>query len=226
MQFILPTTFIQQEPQMPKAELLNYFVALFVICSPISAFPALLSMTHDRSTDERKRIGLVAGFAAGMILILVTWIGSPLLSFFGIGVPAFQFAGGIVVFLLALSMLKAEPSPIKETSEEQKGMRRKESIAVVPLAIPIMAGPGAISTVIVAVNNHPGWLNQLYFTICAVLVAGALGFILYFAGTLEKILGRTGINIINRIGGLILAALAAETLAKGIVGLFPVLGRT
>jgi multiple antibiotic resistance protein len=202
----------------------SYFVSLLVVCSPFSALPALLGLTQGRSLKEKKRTGIVAGIAVGVILGSVTWIGSPLLTFLGISVASFQFAGGFIIFLLALSMLNAEVSRMKQTSEDQKEAQQKDSIAVVPLAIPLMAGPGAISTVIVHVSTFPGLVDQFLALLCALFVACVLGVTLYFAGHVEKVLGHTGINIVNRIGGLILAAIAIETLAKGAIGLFPVLG--
>lgn len=201
--------------------MVNYFVSLLMICSPLSALPAFLSLTHGRSESEIKRTGIVAGSSVGIILIVVIWLGSPILRVFGVGVPAFQFAGGFVVFLLALSMLQAEQSRMKQTAEDQKATSHKSSIAVVPLAIPIMAGPGAISRVIVTVHEYPGFLNQLTMSVSAVIVAGVLGTILYFATNIERGLGRTGINIINRIAGLILAAMATQSMAQGLIGLFP-----
>lgn len=204
-------------------EIVNYFISLLVICSPFSALPALIGLTYGMSYEEKRKTGIIAGVAVGIILVGMTWIGSPLLIFLGITVPAFQVAGGFVVLLLALAMLNAETSRMKQTTEDQKEAKHKHSIAIVPLAIPIMAGPGAISTVIVQVNLFPGVVNQLYITVCGILVALVLGVTLYFATQFEKMLGQTGINIINRLAGLILAAIAVETLAKGMIGLFPVL---
>lgn len=210
---------------MDVPRLIQYYVALLVICNPFSAIPGLLSLTQGRSLEEKQHTGMRASIAVAVILITVTWIGAPLMNFFGISVAAFQLAGGIVVFLLALSMLNAEVSRMKQTTEDQKEARHKDSIAVVPLAIPLMAGPGAISTVIVATNDFPGLASQVYASICAVLVALSMGICLYFAGRLERMLGQTGINIVNRIGGLILAAIAIETFSKGAIGLFPGLGK-
>ncbi|MBS0651908.1 MAG: NAAT family transporter [Verrucomicrobia bacterium] len=206
---------------MEFSQLLTYFVSLLVICNPFSALPALLGLTHGRSLQEKRRTGVVSGFAVAVILVICTWIGGPLLQFLGITVSAFQCAGGIVVFMLALSLLKAEVSPMKQTSEDQKEALHKDSIAVVPLAIPLMAGPGAISAVIVQVYSFPGVFNQLIMSVGGIAVGAVLGIILYFAGNVEKMLGRSGINIVNRIGGLILAAIAVETIAKGVIGLFP-----
>lgn len=204
-------------------QLVHYCISLLVICSPFSALPALLGMTQGLSIEEKKRTGVVAGIAVGVILIVMTWIGSDFLSFLGISLPSFQLAGGVVVFLLALSMLNAEMSRMKQTTEDQREAKSKDSIAIVPLAIPLMAGPGAISTVIISVGNFPGIVNQIYMSLCAAFVALVLGLTLYSATRLEKMIGFTGINIINRLAGLILAAMAVEMLAKGAVGLFPVL---
>jgi multiple antibiotic resistance protein len=208
---------------MKISEMVNYFIALLVICSPFSALPALLGMTHGLSDKEKRRTGVIAGAAVGVILIIMTWVGGPFLNFLGITVPAFQVAGGFVVFMLALSMLNAETSRIKQTTEDQKEARHSHSIAVVPLAIPIMAGPGAISTVIVAVNAHPGVMNQVALSVSAILVALTMGIVLYFSTHFEKMLGQSGINIVNRLAGLILAAMAVQTLSKGLIGLFPFL---
>lgn len=211
---------------MLKADLyyiFNSFVTLLLICSPLSALPALLGLTLGRTDKEKRRTGIIASGAMGIILITVAWIGSPLLNFLGISVPAFQIAGGIVIFTLAMSMLNAEQSRMKQAEEDLSESERKPSVAIVPLAIPIMAGPGAISTVIVLVNEYPDVLNQLAVSASAVLVAATLAVVLYFAGSLERVLGHTGINIINRIGGLVLAAKAVGSIYAGMIGLFPFL---
>lgn len=205
--------------------IINDFVTLLLICSPLSALPALLGLTLGRSDKEKRKTGIVASAAMGLILLVVTWIGSPLLSFLGIGVPSFQIAGGIVIFTLAMSMLNAQQSRMKQAEEDLSESERKPSVAIVPLAIPLMAGPGAISTVIVLVNESPGVMNQLAVSASAILVAVTLAIVLYFAGSLERVLGHTGINIINRIGGLILAAKAVGSIYAGVIGLFPFLTR-
>lgn len=205
---------------MEFSQIVNYFINLFVVCSPLSALPALINLSQGRSEVEKKKIARKASVAVAIILVVVTWIGGPFLLFFGIRVPAFQLAGGFVLLLVAFSMLNAQTSRIQQTREDQQEAAHKESIAVVPLAIPIMAGPGAITTVIVNVSMHTGFLNQFYMTICAILVAMVTGSALYFAHQIEKVLGQTGINIVNRIGGLILASLAVQSIASGIHGLF------
>jgi multiple antibiotic resistance protein len=203
--------------------IINDFVTLLLICSPLSALPALLGLTLGRSDKEKRRTGIVASAAMGLILLIVTWIGSPLLTFLGISVPSFQIAGGIVIFTLAMSMLNAQQSRMKQAEEDLSESERKPSVAIVPLAIPLMAGPGAMSTVIVLVNESPGVMNQLTVSASAILVAATLAVVLYFAGSLERVLGHTGINIINRIGGLVLAAKAVGSIYAGVIGLFPFL---
>ncbi|KAG6559848.1 UPF0056 inner membrane protein MarC [Candidatus Rhabdochlamydia oedothoracis] len=207
---------------MNFTQIVNYFISLLVICSPFAALPALLNLTQGMTLKEKKNTGLIAALAVGIILISITWIGSSFLSFLGITIPAFQITGGIVVFLLAFSMLNAQVSRMKQTIEDQKEAQKKDSVAIVPLAIPITAGPGAISTVIIANATHPGVTNQVYMTICAALVALVIGVTLYFAGNIEKFLGQTGINIFNRVAGLILAAMAIQMLAQGAIGLLTI----
>jgi len=208
---------------MDFSDFVNHFIALLVISNPLSALPAVLRITRHQTLTEKRHTGIVSAIAVGIILLVVTWIGTPLLMILGIKLPSFQIAGGLVLLMMAFSMLSAEESPIKGTVEEQKE-KRDASGAIVPLAIPIIAGPGAISAVIVSVNQFPGMINQLTISASCVLVALFMGFLLFFASNLEKILGYSGINIINRIGGLILAAIAVQAIASGIIGIFPTLG--
>ncbi|PIS03422.1 MAG: amino acid transporter [Chlamydiae bacterium CG10_big_fil_rev_8_21_14_0_10_42_34] len=207
---------------MDFPEFINHFIGLLVISNPLSALPAVLRITRNQSLAEKRHTGLVSAFAVGIILLVVTWIGTPLLMILGIQVPSFQVAGGVVLFMMALSMLNAEESPIKNTPEEQKE-KKSDLGAIVPLAIPIIAGPGTISTVIVTVNQFPGIFNQMLISCSSIMVALLMGTLLYFAASLEKLFGLSGINIINRLGGLILAAISIQTLTNGIKGLFPVL---
>jgi multiple antibiotic resistance protein len=195
----------------------NYFVSIFMLCSPLAAIPVFLSLTQGKLKDDRRRIALWIGLAVGVILVITTWIGAPLLAILGIRIPAFQCAGGIIVFLLALSMLNAQMSPMRQIEQEEK---TKSPIPIVPLAIPVMAGPGALSGVIVASNTYHTLPDLVILSICAVAMGFVTTLILHFATTLEKNLGPSGINILTRIGGLILAALAIEIFAQGLEGLF------
>ena len=200
--------------------MIKLYISIFMICSPCSAIPAFLSLTDGRSANQRKRVGIVASLAVACILIGVAWGGDAVIKFFGIRLATFQIAGGIILFLLALSMLHGETSKMKHSPEEMEDYL-KESVEIVPLAIPLMAGPGAISTVIVAAGNYPTIVDHIYLTICIGFVALTLWSCLYFAGFLERKLGNTGLKLINRIGGLIISVIAVDIISKGIGDLFP-----
>ncbi|HLB52958.1 MAG TPA: MarC family protein [Chlamydiales bacterium] len=202
-------------------QFLNNFVALLVICNPLSALPAVLRITQNQTLAEKRQTGLISAFAVLVILLVSTWFGSAILTLLGIQIPAFQVAGGIVILMMAFSMLSAEESPIKQSPDEAPSKRSKESGAIIPLAIPLIAGPGAISTIIVNVSQYEGIFNLLIISCLAILVSVVMGALLYFASNLEKVMGQSRINLINRLGGLILAAIAVQTIASGLRGLFP-----
>jgi len=209
---------------MSFSDFINHFVTLLVIANPLSALPVILRITRNQSLEEKRHTGRTCAIAVMIIFIVVTWIGSPLLAILGIKLQSFQIAGGLILLTIAFSMLNAEESPIKLSPDEQ-AQRRSDMGAIVPLAMPIIAGPATMTTLIVSVNEFPGLLNQLLISLSAILVALAMGALLYFAAHLEKILGIQGVNIINRVGGLILAALAIQMLASGMLIFFPGLGR-
>jgi len=197
--------------------IINYFVTLFMLCSPLTAIPVFLSLTQGREKKHRQKIGFWSGLAVAVILIITTWIGAPLLAFLGIRIPAFQCAGGIIVFLLALSMLNAQISPMRHSEEETK--IKAPSVSVVPLAIPVMAGPGALSSVIVASNTYTSLSDHIILSICGIGVGAMAAVLLCFAVPVERKLGSSGLNIVTRIGGLILAALEIEIFVQGREGL-------
>ena len=209
---------------MDFAQFVNTFIALLVVANPLSALPAVLKITRNQTLSEKRRTGLVAALTSLFILLITTWIGNPLLVVLGIKLPAFQVAGGLIIFMMAMSMVNAEESPIKQTAEEQKEKMRGTEGAIVPLAIPIIAGPGAISALIVRANQFPGMYNLLLLSVAVILVSFVMGLLLYFSSNLERLLGQSRINIINRLGGLILAAIAVQIMANGVIGLIPALG--
>ncbi len=131
------------------AEYTKFFLALIVIVNPVGAVPLFVSMTEQHTRDEKQRIARVASSAVAVVLILAAVGGQPLLAFFGITIASFKVGGAILILLLAISMMHATPTGEKQTPEEAREAADKESIAVVPLAIPLLAGPGAISTTII-----------------------------------------------------------------------------
>lgn len=194
---------------------LNYFISLFMICSPLTAIPVFLTLSRGRSKSERRTAAIISGFSVFIILLISTWTGASLLSFLSIRIASFQCGGGIVLFLLALSMLNAQVSQIRQTEDE---VVKKPTFAIVPLAIPLMAGPGAISASIVASATFSSILDKTILSLAALTLAFVVASLLLFASKIEKYLGPTGLNIISRIGGLILAAIAIEIIFQGVEG--------
>jgi multiple antibiotic resistance protein len=200
---------------MESTDYLKLFLGLVSIVNPIGTIPVFLSLTEERDAAERLAIAGQTSAAVLVILGIALLGGEAVLEFFGISLPSFRCAGGFLVFLMALSMLRAEPSRLRQTAEENLESSQRESIAVVPLAMPMLAGPGAISTVIVYAHANRTW-EQSGFT--ALAIAGTAGVTygaLRFAPLIERLLGQTGMNIVTRVMGLILAALAVELMAGG-----------
>jgi multiple antibiotic resistance protein len=178
-------------------------------------------MTAHKSIIEMRHIAAKASIAVGVILIISIWIGNLLLQFFGIGMPAFRIASGILVMLIAISMFQAKISQAIHTHEEALEAEDKEGIAVVPLAIPLLAGPGAISLVIVNAEQMSHWTDKVIISLVSVFLAGVVWIILSLAVPLGKRLGTAGINIGTRIMGLLLAAMAVQFIVNGLIALFP-----
>lgn len=201
---------------MKGSQIFNYLIYLFMLCSPLTAIPAFLNLTQGRSKEVRSRIALILGASVGIILVIGTLFGGAFLKLIGIRISAFQCAGGIIVFLLGLSMLNAQIPPMRQTEDEGvKGV-----IPIVPIAIPVIAGPGALSGVILAANTYSTFSGLVILSLCAALIGALSAVILYFGMQLEKKLGPSGLNVVTRVGGLILVALAVEIFVQGIEKLF------
>ncbi|MHB8253248.1 MAG: MarC family protein [Acidiferrobacter sp.] len=200
-------------------------VGVFAILNPLGAIPLFLSLTADKSAQEMHRIAAKTAIAVAVILILSVWIGDGLLGFFGIGIPAFRIAGGLLVLLIAIAMFHAKTTPARHTREEDAEAESKEEIAVVPLAIPLLAGPGAISLVIVDAHQAVGLMGEIVFSLGIAVVAVIVWAILWLAEPIGRRLGTAGLNIATRVMGLILAAMAIQFMAAGLIVLLPGLSR-
>ena len=202
---------------------LKFFAALVAIVNPIGAIPIFINLTSDNSEKQRQGNALRASYATAVILLAVLFTGETLLSFFGISIASFRVGGGILILLMAISMLHARISPAKHTAEEAEDSVDRETVAVVPLGTPLLAGPGAISTVILYAQRHGSALH--YTILAAVVIVISLSVFLSFraAPVIAKYLGKTGINVVTRIMGLIMAAVGVEFIANGLKQLFPVL---
>lgn len=202
-------------------EYVKILVAVLVIVNPLGAVPFFISLTSNLSPRERRRIPNVTSLTIAIVLVVSALVGEMLLAFFGISIASFKVGGGILLMLMAMSMMQAQQSRSRQTREEAIEAEEKDSIAVVPLAIPLLAGPGAISTVIIytSQSTHPG--HYLLIMVSGILAAGAVWIALQSAERVSRLLGRTGINIAMRLMGILLAAIAIEFIASGAVSLLP-----
>jgi multiple antibiotic resistance protein len=202
-------------------EQIKYLVGIFAILNPLGAIPIYLSMMTDRRPVVMHRTALKASVAVALILTLAVWTGDGLLSFFGIGIPAFRIAGGLLVLLIAIAMFGAKTSPARHTDAEQAEAEAKNDIAVVPLAIPLLAGPGSISLTIVDAHQVVSLSDKIVFSLGIVAVAVIVWVVLRMAEPIGERLGTGGLNIATRVMGLILAAMAVQFMADGMLELFP-----
>ena len=202
-------------------EQVKYLVGIFAILNPLGAIPIYLSMMTDRRPEVMHRTTLKASVAVAVILMLSVWTGDSLLSFFGIGIPAFRIGGGLLVLLIAVAMFGAKTSPARHTDAEQAEGEAKDDIAVVPLAIPLLAGPGAISLAIVDAHQAGNLPEKIMFSAGIVGVTVIVWLVLRLAEPIGRRLGTGGLNIATRVMGLILAAMAVQFIADGMLELFP-----
>lgn len=203
------------------AEYTKFFLALLVIVNPLGAVPMFVVMTTQASAEGTKHIAFVASVSVAIVLTVAAMGGQPLLTFFGITIASFKVGGAILILLLAISMMHATPTGEKQTPEEAKEAVDKESVAVVPLAIPLLSGPGAISTTIIFATERPSLTHIGIIIACCLLVSLTTWGALRAAIPVSRWLGKTGINIAIRIMGLLLAAVAVEIFASGVLVLLP-----
>jgi len=200
---------------------IHILTALLVITNPIGAIPVFITLTRDQLTAERRRTARITAAAVAVVLIVSVFLGEPLLKFFGIGLPSFRVGGGILIMMMAIAMLHGYQGETRHSPEERVGEEGEEGTAVVPLAIPMLAGPGAISTTIVYAHRaHSAW-DTAFLVFAALLVAASVWVSLAMAEPIAKRLGRYGITVTTRVMGLILAAVAVEFIAGGLTQLFP-----
>ena len=201
------------------------FVAMIVIVNPIGIMPVFVAMTVTQSDSQRKAITRIASITVAAALLISAMLGERVLEVFGISLASFKVAGAILILLNALAMMQAMPARDKQTPEEAIEAEEKASIAVVPLAIPLLAGPGAMSTMIIYASEKKAVLHLLAVCAVAVCVALTTWLALRVATRIGRRMSTTTLNVATRIMGLLLAALAVEIFAGGIVELIPALGQ-
>lgn len=206
---------------MSKAEIITFTIAMLAITNPIGNLAIFASLTGDKSLQEKRKTAFVAGIAIFIILILVTWTGDLLLRAFGIDIASFETAGGLIIALMGISMLHAKTSGIHHSKEDQENAQTKTSVAVVPIAIPIVAGPGAITTIVVNTHQYSTIEDKVFISCVSIGIALILWLAFYFSAPVSRLLGISGINIVTRIMGIILTAIAFGMMASGFKALFP-----
>lgn len=200
------------------AEYLKFFAGLLAILNPIGVIPIFINLTQNQTAKERYRTAFTAATTVGVVLA-----GELILNFFGINIASFQVGGGILILLNALSMLQANVGPTRQTAEEAQETQEKEQVAVVPLGVPLTAGPGAISTVILYGHKPALFGRYIILLIGIVMVAIIVWLAFRLAPLISRALSRTGINIVTRLMGLIMAAIGIEFIAAGLRVLLPAL---
>ena len=205
------------------SEYSRFFTALLVILDPFMAIPILLSLTEGYSEADRNRVVRNAALTVMAVLLVMALLGESLLHGLGTSLGSFRVGGGIVLFLMALAMLQAQVDRVRTTPLEERSAASRASIAVVPLAIPLLAGPGAMSTVIIATHRSSAAYHLPLVMGIIVLVCLILWLVLHLARPIGALLGDIGLNVLNRLFGLILTAIAVEVIANGLKQLFPVL---
>ena len=210
---------------LPLTGYIKIFTALISIVDPIGAVPIVVSLTAGMSEKERRSIAPVTGFAVGVILVSSALFGKFILSFFGISIGSFKVGGGIIILLMAVAMMQAHYIPARQTTEEYQEAEEKKSIAVVPIAMPLLAGPAAISAVIVYSQAPYEPLHITIIALICIFVAFLTWALLRAAGTVSRVMSRTAINIVTRLMGLLLAAISVELITGGLAQIFPALVR-
>jgi multiple antibiotic resistance protein len=193
--------------------------SIFFIVDPWAAIPSFLVMTNDDSKDKQRRMARQAAWTCFLVLSLFSLAGSLIFKLFGITLPAFKIAGGLVLLLVAKEMLHARRSGTQEVAEEQLEGKEKEEVGVTPLGIPMLAGPGAISTVMVLMGQSRDWWQVIPVFAAIAITSLVSYYVLAGANRVRKLLGETGIRIMMRLMGLVLAAIAVQFILNGFTDL-------
>lgn len=201
-------------------EYLRMFVGLFTIMNPIGVIPLFLTFTDNIKT-KRREIARTTSLAVATVLIISMFLGDFILYFFSISVDAFKVTGGILLMFVAFNMLQARRGRTRHTPEEDEEAVDSTSVAVVPLTLPLLAGPGAISTVILFSNQSKTLHAKLVLVCMCMLAACSVWILLRLAPQISNRMSQTSMNIATRVMGLILAAMAVEFIVGGLRQLLP-----
>ncbi len=205
------------------ADYSRFFVTLLAILTPFAAIPVFLALTGGQDDRFRARTADMAAATVFIVLLISALTGDVILRVLGTSLDAFRVGGGIVLFLMSLSMLNAKVSAVQQTPEEADEAGQKSAVGVVPIGIPLLVGPGSISSTIIETKRSAEFAHLGAVVVCIALVCAVVWVTLRLADPIGRQLGRTGLNILNRIFGLLLAAIAVQIVSAGLLGLFPAL---
>jgi multiple antibiotic resistance protein len=198
---------------------LQTFLTMLVVMDPIGLAPVFIGLAGNRPTFERRAMALKASVVAGVIILAFGLFGRALLTRLGISLDSFRVAGGILLFLIALDMVFARTSGSKETPDEEKDAQAREDISVFPLAIPLIAGPGTLASIMILASDAHG--SAVLLTAVFLVTAGVL-LLCYLAlrlsGQIARLIGLTGVHVVTRVLGVLLGALAVQYVADGVRG--------
>jgi multiple antibiotic resistance protein len=188
---------------------------VFFVVDPIGVVPMFLAMTARDSPEKSARMALRACVVGGCLLAFFALFGGLIFKLFGVSLGAFRVAGGILLLITALDMLRAKPSPTRTSEEEAKEAVHKDDVAIVPLAVPLLAGPGSIATVMVLMSKGKSWLIAIPVLLSIALTFVASYLLLRGAPYVQRVLKQSGVSILQRVMGLLLAAIAVQFIAEG-----------
>lgn len=198
---------------------LHFSLAMLAVCAPQSAIPVFVNLTEGMGTREKEGVARQAGITVACVLISSAFFGSAILDIFGVSLNSFRIAGGILLISIAFGMMKA--SEKRHTKEEQAEAENRDAIGVMPIALPVISGPGGISAIVIATQVDQSW-THLISVCCAGLTVAVVSWIcLRLSDKLAAALGQTGLNIIGRICGMILSALGIEFIYTSLKAMFP-----
>ncbi|NOI80415.1 YchE family NAAT transporter [Vibrio tubiashii] len=200
---------------------LQFFLGLVAAVNPVGIMPVFVSLTGHMTQEEKNKTAVTANLAVAIILVVSLMAGQMLLDMFSISLDSFRVAGGLLLLSIAFSMMSGKLGEDKQNKQEKSEYVSREQIGVVPLAMPLMAGPGAISSTIVYGSRYPGMFDTVGIIVTILLFALCTWLLFRSAPLIVRFLGQTGINVITRIMGLILGALGIEFIANGLRNLFP-----
>lgn len=191
------------------------FTSIFFLVDPFAVIPAFLTMTAEQDHIARQRVAKKASFTCFLVLSVFALTGSLIFKVFGITLPAFKIAGGIILLLIGIDMLQARRSPTNEVAGEPQEAAEKEDVSVIPLGIPMLAGPGSISTVLVLMGEQGRWWQTIPVFVAIAVTAVVSYAVLAGADRVRSYLGHTGIRIMMRFMGLLLMAVATQFILNG-----------